>query len=114
MKKIMSVVGARPQFVKAAVLSAEFQRARIDEVMVNTGQHYDEQLSEVFFQDLGLPTPHHQLQVGSGTHGAQTAKMLAGIEEVLFHERPSLVLVYGDTNSTLGGISRRSQAEYTR
>ena len=100
--KIVSVVGARPQFIKAFVLSRALQaRGSCQEVLVHTGQHYDDALSGVFFRELGLRSPDHNLGVGSGRHGAQTGAMLAGIERVLLEERPDLVLVYGDTNSTL-------------
>ena len=97
---ILSVVGARPQFVKAAVVSRVLRRQH-EERLLHTGQHYDDDMSGVFFRELGLPTPDVHLGVGSGSHGEQTARMLEGIESVLRRERPALVLVYGDTNSTL-------------
>ncbi|HUS82654.1 MAG TPA: UDP-N-acetylglucosamine 2-epimerase (non-hydrolyzing) [Dehalococcoidia bacterium] len=100
--KIVSIVGARPQFIKAAALSRVL-RPRHDEVLVHTGQHYDPQLSDVFFAELDLPPPDHHLGVGSDTHARQIARMLEGIERVLFDERPDRALVYGDTNSTLAG-----------
>jgi len=100
--KIVSVVGARPQFIKAAALSRVLRR-RHDEILVHTGQHYDPQLSDVFFAELDLPVPDYHLGVGSDSHARQTARMLEGIEEVLLKERPDRVLVYGDTNSTLAG-----------
>lgn len=102
MKKIITVVGARPQFIKAAPLSAVLT-GRFNERMVHTGQHYDEAMSERFFTDLGIPAPAYNLQVGSASHGVQTARMLMGIEEIILKERPDGVLVYGDTNSTLAG-----------
>lgn len=100
--KVMTVVGARPQFIKAAAVSRELRR-RHTEVLVHTGQHYDPQLSTVFFRELGLPHPDYALHVGSAMHGAQTGRMLAAIEPLLVDERPDAMLVYGDTNSTLAG-----------
>ena len=100
--KIVSIVGARPQFIKAAALSRVL-RARHDEILVHTGQHYDPQLSDVFFAELDIPLPDYHLGVGSDTHARQVARMLEGIEEVLLKERPGRALVYGDTNSTLAG-----------
>jgi len=102
--KIVTVVGARPQFVKAAILSKAFAHHRdIIEVIVHTGQHYDLALSAVFFEEMRIPEPFHNLNVGSGPHGYQTGQMLAKVEAVLTTERPDAVLVYGDTNSTLAG-----------
>lgn len=102
--KVVSIVGARPQFVKASVVSRALRtRDCVREVLVHTGQHYDENLSEVFFEELGVPEPDHHLGIGSGTHGAQTGRMLEAIERILLKEHPAVTLVYGDTNSTLAG-----------
>lgn len=101
--KVMTVVGARPQFIKAAPVSRAFDRAGIDEILIHTGQHYDALMSDVFFDKLGLRPPAHNLNVGSGTHGVQTGKMLEKIDPILLQEKPDVVLLYGDTNSTLAG-----------
>lgn len=104
MKKIVTVVGARPQFIKAAVVSSAIKRAGgLSEVLLHTGQHFDANMSAVFFDELGIPVPAYNLGVGGGLHGAMTGLQLAKIEEVLLEERPDCVLVYGDTNSTLAG-----------
>lgn len=99
--KIVTVVGARPQFVKAAVVSRALAAIGIEEKIVHTGQHYDDKMSALFFRELEIPDPAINLGIGSGGHGEQTGKMLAEIEKVLLAESPDYVLVYGDTNSTL-------------
>jgi UDP-N-acetylglucosamine 2-epimerase len=100
--RLLTVVGARPQFIKAAAFS-RIARQRHTEILVHTGQHYDPQMSEVFFDELALPRPDHHLGVGSGSHGAQTAQMLERLETVMQREAPDRVVIYGDTNSTLAG-----------
>jgi UDP-GlcNAc3NAcA epimerase len=106
---VVTVVGNRPQFVKAAAVSGPL-RAVAREVLVHTGQHYDPELSQIFFDELGLPRPEHRLDLGGGSNSAQTARMLAALEPLLQRERPALVLVYGDTNSTLAGALAGAQA----
>lgn len=104
MLKVLTIVGARPQFIKAAVVSCALAaQDEITEVLVHTGQHYSEELSAIFFEELALAVPQYQLNVGSGPHGEQTAKMLAGLEPILSKQQPDCVLLYGDTNSTLAG-----------
>lgn len=101
---ILTVVGARPQFIKAAVVSRlAAQEEGINEVLVHTGQHYDANMSSSFFEELSIPEPDHHLGIGSGPHGAQTGAMLEAIEGVIVREKPDWVLVYGDTNSTIAG-----------
>lgn len=100
--RIASIVGARPQFIKAAPVAREL-RGLHEHLLIHTGQHYDYLMSEVFFQELGIPEPHYNLGVGSASHGKQTGEMLIRIEETLSQERPDCVLAYGDTNSTLAG-----------
>jgi len=102
--KIATIVGARPQFIKAAVVARAFRAIYdLDEVMIHTGQHYDENMSGAFFRELEIEPPRHNLRIGSGTHGLQTGRMLEAIEAVLLEEVPDGVVVYGDTNSTLAG-----------
>ena len=101
--RVLTVVGARPQFVKAAVVSLALRRRGFAETIVHTGQHYDAGMSDVFFVQMGIPREDHNLSVGSGTHGAQTARILERLEALLLASRPDAVLVFGDTNSTLAG-----------
>jgi UDP-GlcNAc3NAcA epimerase len=113
---ILSIVGARPQFVKAAMLveavrahNRQDKKQRLRHTLLHTGQHYNHNLSDVFFQQMPLPKPKYNLGVGSGTHGKQTGQLLAGIEEVLLKEQPDVVMVYGDTNSTVAGALAASK-----
>jgi len=105
-KKLITVVGARPQIIKSSAISRaignKFSK-EIQEVIVHTGQHYDDNMSKIFFDELGIPNPDYNLNVGSGSHGAQTAKMLEGLESIFLKEKPDGVIVYGDTNSTIAG-----------
>ena len=101
--KVVSIVGARPQFIKAAIVSRALRTAGHEEVLIHTGQHYDREMSGVFFEELNIPQPAKNLCVGSGPHGQQTALMLERIEDVLLAEKSDWVVVYGDTNSTLAG-----------
>lgn len=104
MLKILTVIGARPQFVKAATVSRVVaSKEDVSEIIVHTGQHYDANMSDVFFDELGIPRPDHHLGIGGGPHGQMTGRQLEAIEKVLLEEKPDFVLVYGDTNSTLAG-----------
>lgn len=102
--KIITIVGARPQFIKAAAVSREIsKRPEINEIIIHTGQHFDKNMSDVFFEEMQIPTPRYRLNINSLNHGAMTGRMLEGIEPVLLKEKPDYVLVYGDTNTTLAG-----------
>jgi UDP-GlcNAc3NAcA epimerase len=112
--KIITIVGARPQFIKAAAVSRVLKATdSVNEILVHTGQHYDANMSDVFFEELEIPRPDYNLGIGSGTHGAQTGKMLEAIEKVLLEEKPDWVLVYGDTNSHAGRCAGGRQASYS-
>jgi len=101
--RILTIVGARPQFVKAAAVSKALAAQGIDEIMVHSGQHYDPQMSDIFFSELEMLSPAYNLGIHGANHGAMTGRMLAGVEEIILKEKPDWVLVYGDTNSTLAG-----------
>jgi len=105
-KKIVTIVGARPQIIKSSALNRAIlgpYKERLEEIIVHTGQHYDENMSQVFFEEMKIPRPNYNLNVGSGNHGEQTAKMITGLEDILLKEKPAAVIVYGDTNSTIAG-----------
>ncbi len=103
MRKIITVVGARPQFIKAATLSRQFPKVGVEEKIVHTGQHFDSNMSEVFFEEMEIPRPAYHLEINNLTHGSMTGRMIEGIEKILLKEKPDGLLVYGDTNSTLAG-----------
>jgi len=113
--KILNIVGARPQIIKASAIGRaieKYYKNRISEIIVHTGQHYDKELSDVFFDELEINRPNYNLGVGSGSHGRQTSKMIIGIEEVLLKEKPDCVILYGDTNSTLAGALAASKLHF--
>jgi UDP-GlcNAc3NAcA epimerase len=110
--KILSVVGNRPQFIKSAPVSLALKQRGVEEVLLHTGQHYDRELSHVFFEELGLQPPARRLASGSGTHAEQLARMLPGIEQAAVEDQPDWVLVYGDTNSTLAGAVAGAKAGF--
>ena len=106
--KILTVLGARPQFIKAGAVSREILRQKLEgkileEIIVHTGQHYDKNMSDVFFEELQIPKPNYFLGIGGKSHGAMIGEMIIKLEEVMLKEKPDIVLVYGDTNSTLAG-----------
>jgi UDP-GlcNAc3NAcA epimerase len=102
--KIVSIIGARPQFIKAATVSRFIRSGSgMNEILLHTGQHYDQNMSDIFFRELDIPEPDYNLGIGSGTHAFQTGEMLKGIEDILLKEKPAWTLIYGDTNSTLAG-----------
>jgi UDP-GlcNAc3NAcA epimerase len=112
MLKIITVIGARPQIIKAAAISRAIKshfKDQIKEIIVHTGQHYDANMSQVFIDELGIPAPDHNLNVGSGSHGKQTASMISGLEDILIEEKPNAIVLYGDTNSTLAGAVAASK-----
>ncbi|HZY26031.1 MAG TPA: UDP-N-acetylglucosamine 2-epimerase (non-hydrolyzing), partial [Bacteroidales bacterium] len=113
--KLINIVGARPQIIKASAISRAIRKHfsdKITEIIVHTGQHYDKEMSEVFFDELEIHKPHYNLGVGSAGHGRQTSLMITGIEEILIKEKPDCVLLYGDTNSTLAGALAASKLHF--
>jgi UDP-GlcNAc3NAcA epimerase len=114
MIKLLTIIGARPQIIKSAALSRAIKDKfahKIHEVIVHTGQHYDDNMSQVFFDELDIPQPNYNLNAGSGSHGKQTATMIDGIEEILLKEKPNCIVLYGDTNSTLAGAVAASKIQ---
>ena len=112
MLKILTIIGARPQIIKAAAISRAIKnnfQTQLKEIIVHTGQHYDANMSQVFFDELNIPLPDYNLNVGSGSHGKQSAAMIIGIEEILVKEQPNAIVLYGDTNSTLAGAIAASK-----
>ena len=108
--KIVTVLGARPQFIKAALVSNELRKTN-QEIIIHTGQHYDIEMSDIFFKEMGIPTPDYNLGVGSGSHAYQTAEMMIKLEELFISENPDLILLYGDTNSTLAAAITAAKLE---
>ncbi len=114
MIKLLTIIGARPQIIKAAALSRAIENKfsdKVKEIIVHTGQHYDDNMSQVFFDELNIPHPNYNLNAGSGSHGKQTALMIEGIEEILLKEKPNCIVLYGDTNSTLAGAVAASKIQ---
>ena len=109
MMKIVTIVGARPQFVKAAVVSRALKKVGIEEILTHTGQHFDKNMSDVFFGEMQIPKPKYNLEISNLSHGAMTGRMLEAIEAIMIREKPDLLLVYGDTNSTLAGALAASK-----
>jgi UDP-GlcNAc3NAcA epimerase len=113
--KIVNLVGARPQIIKASAISRAIKNSfhgKIDEIIVHTGQHYDREMSQIFFEELEIHKPHYNLGVGSGKHGKQTGLMITGIEDILLSEKPDCLIIYGDTNSTLAGAVAASKQHF--
>ena len=112
MKKILTVIGARPQIIKAAAISRAIKNLysnQLKEIIVHTGQHYDDNMSAIFFEELEIPIPEYNLNVGSGSHGIQTARMIEGMEKLILQENPDGIVIYGDTNSTIAAALAASK-----
>lgn len=99
--KVLTIIGTRPQFIKAAIVSKTFNSKGIEEIIVHTGQHFDHNMSQVFFDEMQIPKPKYNLEINSLSHGAMTGRMIEEIEKVILTEQPQYVMVYGDTNTTL-------------
>ncbi len=112
--KIVSIVGARPQFIKESLIGKKLKEFGIDEVLVHSGQHYDFNMSDIFFKLLEIKNPQYNLGIGSGTHAEQTGRVMMEFEKILMNEKPSLVLTYGDTNTTLGGALTAAKLKRTK
>lgn len=115
MIKILNIIGARPQIIKAAAISRAITGKfynQIEDIIVHTGQHYDKNMSDIFIDEMNIPNPKYNLNIGSGSHGSQTAAMIKGIEEIILNEKPNAVLLYGDTNSTLAGAIAAAKLHY--
>jgi UDP-GlcNAc3NAcA epimerase len=110
MKKILTIIGARPQFIKAAAVSRKVSDFQMEEVIVHTGQHFDKNMSEIFFEEMEIPQPHYNLNINSMSHGAMTGRMMEEIEKVIKAEKPDILMVYGDTNSTIAGALAAKKA----
>lgn len=112
MKKVVTIIGARPQIIKSSAINRAIREKfsdQLEEIIVHTGQHYDENMSNIFFGEMNIAQPNYNLAIGSGSHAVQTAEMLKGIEKILIKENPDALLVYGDTNSTLAGATAASK-----
>ena len=109
MSVVVTIVGARPQFIKSSVVSRSLAKCRFNEFLIHTGQHFDQNMSQVFFDDMGIKKPNAFLGVSGGSHGSMTGEMLIKIEETIIRQKPDWVLVYGDTNSTLAGALAASK-----
>lgn len=115
MIKILNLIGARPQIIKAAAINRAIKNNysnSIEDIIVHTGQHYDKNMSDIFIDEMNIPQPKYNLNIGSGSHGSQTAAMIKGIEEIILNEKPNAVLLYGDTNSTLAGAIAAAKLHY--
>ena len=111
--KILTIIGTRPQFIKAAPVSNALKKNNINEVIIDTGQHYDFNMSEIFFKELNIQVPKHNLNIGSQSHAMQTSEIISKLESIIINEKPNAILVYGDTNSTLGAAITAAKLNIT-